>query len=211
VHRQHLNALLRRYAEAWPGEEAIVARFREFAAAHADCLLRTCVPGHITASAWIVSADGTHCLLTHHRKLGRWLQLGGHVDGESRIELAALREAEEESGMAGFSFEGRVGGDPRRRGGRDTALGAEGEAARGLHRDLVPLDLDVHAIPARGSEPRHDHWDVRFLLRAPAGQDLVLSDESTDLRWFPHAEVTAVTDEESVLRLQRKAAAVLAR
>ena len=72
--------------------------------------------------------------------------------------------------------------------------------------ELVPLDLDVHPIPARGDEPRHDHWDVRFLLRAEAGQQLVMSDESHDLRWFAADEVTAVTTEESVLRLHHKAA-----
>jgi 8-oxo-dGTP pyrophosphatase MutT (NUDIX family) len=187
VHRRHLNELLARYAAAWPSERALADRFAAFAAAHADCLLRTCIPGHITASCWILSADDTCALLTHHRKLDRWLQLGGHVDGEPRIERAALREAQEESGMQRFEL-----------------LGGEAGA-------VVPLDLDVHPIPARGAEPRHDHWDVRFLLRAGREQDLAISAESVDLRWFPLAEVERATSEESVLRLQRKAAAVLAR
>jgi len=182
VHRRHLNELLQRYEVAWPAEHLQVARFRRFVAAHADCLLRTCVPGHITASAWILAPDGGSALLTHHRKLGRWLQLGGHVDGEAEIERAALREAQEESGMQQFTF---------------ATWGADG---------LVPLDLDVHPIPARGREPRHEHWDVRFLLRAAAGQPLVTSAESNDLRWVPAAELGRLTDESSVLRLARKAA-----
>ncbi len=185
MHRRPLEELLARYADAWPAERGIADRFLAFAAQNPDCLLRTCVPGHITASAWIVSTDGSRALLTHHRKLGRWLQLGGHVDGESRIELAALREAQEESGMTDFGL----------------------ERWHGL--DLVPLDLDVHPIPARGAEPRHEHWDVRFLLRAGHGQELVMSEESNDLRWFLAGELVGATDEESVLRLQRKAVALL--
>ncbi len=176
-----LKNLLARYLARWPDERALVARFDAFVDAHADCLLRTCAPGHVTSSAWILSADGGFALLTHHRKLGRWLQLGGHVDGEPRVERSCLREAEEESGLRGFELVPWAGAE------------------------LVPLDLDVHPIPARGAEPRHDHWDVRFLLRAPAGQRLVVSDESHALRWIPRARLAEVTDEPSVLRLEAKA------
>ena len=183
MHRQPLIELLQRYAAAWPGEQGQVARFLAFAAAHPDCLLRSCVPGHITASAWILSADGRRCLLTHHRKLDRWLQLGGHVDGEAHAERGAVREAEEESGMTGFTLMRWTPG-------------------------LVPLDLDVHPIPARRDEPRHDHWDVRFLLQAPAAQPLRISSESKDLRWCSAAELSACTQEESVLRLHRKVIAL---
>lgn len=186
MHRRHLIELLTRYERAWPDEAGLARRFVAFVQAHADCLLRTCVPGHITASAWIVSSDGGRALLTHHRKLGRWLQLGGHVDGEVEVERAALREAQEESGMAAFTF-------------------------RRWSPDLVPLDLDVHGIPARGAEPQHEHWDVRFWLQALPGQELVRSAESVDLRWFDADELLTATSEESVLRLQRKVAALSAR
>ena len=189
MHRRHLIGLLERYQKAWPAESEIARRFLAFANAHDDCLLRSCVPGHITASCWILSPDGRAALLTHHRKLDRWLQLGGHVDGESQIELAAMREAQEESGMARFQFEAWFGAWS---GGQ-----------------IVPLDLDVHTIPARGNEPQHEHWDVRFLLRALPGQQLVQSSESNDLRWFPLAELPQVTSEESVLRLGRKADALV--
>lgn len=181
--RAPLIDMLRRHAEAWPAERELAERFLAFARAHDDCLLRTCRPGHITASAWIVDAEAERALLTHHRKLGRWLQLGGHVDGEARVERAALREAVEESGMARFSF------------------------VR-WSDELVPLDLDVHAIPARGAEPEHLHWDVRFWLRAEPGQRLSISEESNDLRWFTPAELAAATSEESVLRMMRKVEAL---
>jgi len=162
MHRRPLIELLRRYAGAHAGERPLVARFAAFVDGHADCLLRSCAEGHITASAWIVDAAG-RCLLTHHRKLGKWLQLGGHVDG--------------------------------------TAAGAV----------PLPLDLDVHPIPQRGDEPEHLHWDVRFLLQSLPGQQLAISAESNQLRWFTAAELWAVTDEDSVLRLQRKAAPWLQR
>lgn len=181
MHRQHLMTLLERYAERWPAEGELVDRFHAFGSEHDDCLLRTCVPGHITSSAWILSPNDDAALMTHHKKLGRWLQLGGHVDGESQIEQACLREAQEESGMQNFTFVPWFGSN------------------------LVPLDLDVHEIPARKNEPLHEHWDVRFLLRAAPGQQLVMSDESNQLQWAPVASLAEFTDEESVLRLHRKA------
>lgn len=186
MHRQPLLELLARHARRDAGAKAEAARFAAFAAEHDDCLLRSCVPGHITASAWILSPDSSHCLLTHHRKLQRWLQLGGHVDGESHVHRAALREAREESGMQHFDL--LVPG-----------------------RELEPLDLDVHTIPARKQDPQHEHWDVRFLLRARPGQELVISEESNDLQWIPVAQLTQFTTEESVLRLQRTAECWLAR
>lgn len=184
MHRRPLIDLLQRYRDAWPAERELTERFLAFVAGHPDCLHRTCAPGHITASAWILAPDDTSALLLHHRKLRRWLQLGGHVDGEAVVVRAALREAREESGMHGFGLVDWAGGD------------------------CVPLDLDVHPIPARGPEPAHDHWDVRFLLRAAPGQPLVPSDEGTDLRWFGAAALRTATGEESVLRLHEKAEAL---
>ena len=179
--RPFLTELLQRYVARFPAEATLAERFLSFAAAHDDCLWRTCVPGHLTASAWVLSPDGGSALLLHHKKLGRWLQPGGHVDGEPRLDLAALREAREESGLQQLEF---------------VPLSADGP---------MPLDLDVHPIPARGAEPAHEHFDVRFLLRAAPGQSLVLSDESHALRWCAHDELAALTDEPSVLRLRDKA------
>jgi 8-oxo-dGTP pyrophosphatase MutT (NUDIX family) len=180
VHRRPLLTLLERYASRWPDEALVVQRIEHLVRTRDDCLLRTCWPGHVTASAWILSPDRDSFLLTHHRKLGRWLQLGGHVDGEGRVHLAALREAREESGMQRFTL-----------------------LSPGL--ELEPLDVDVHDIPARGSEPAHAHHDVRFLLVADGGEDLVRSDESHDLRWFPLAELDQVAREPSLRRMADKA------
>lgn len=182
--RQGLYDLLARYQQRFPGETALAARFVAFAQAHPDCLWRSCVPGHITASCWIVSADCQRGLLTQHRKLARWLQLGGHVDGAADLAAAALREAREESGIQQFTLVP-------------------------WQQTLVPLDLDVHVIPARKQEPEHLHWDVRFLLHATCGEALTMSDESTDLRWVPLQDLASYTQEDSVLRLHHKARGIL--
>jgi 8-oxo-dGTP pyrophosphatase MutT (NUDIX family) len=180
MHRRPLLDLLTRYESRYPDERALVARIRAFAETHADCFERSCIPGHITASAWIVSADRGDALLTHHAKLGRWLQLGGHCDGDADPFVVALREAREESGMEEFSE-------------------ASGEAVP------LPLDMDIHRIPARSTEPAHDHLDLRYLLIAAPGQSIVVSEESHDLRWVSRSAIETLTDEESVLRLERKA------
>ena len=179
--------MLERYRELHPAEESCIDRIARLVSGSRSCFERSCMPGHVTASAWILSADHTNALLTHHRKLDRWLQLGGHADGDSDTLQVALREAREESGMTRF----RV-------------VGPRGAA-------LIPLDVDVHVIPARRDEPEHEHHDIRFLLVAEPGHGLVMSDESKDLRWFTADDLGAVLDEESLSRLHRKAPGFLSR
>ena len=172
--RSRVQALLAEAPDpAAPPETA--ALFRDFAATHADCCERTCVPGHFTGSAWVVSADGELALLLHHRKLGIWVQPGGHADGEGDLAAVALREAEEETGLQGLRVEGGV------------------------------FDLDRHAIPARGAEPGHFHYDVRFVVRAGADEAFTVNEESHALAWRPVAEIAADPHaDESVRRMARK-------
>ena len=136
MHRRRLRALLAAYRTRWPEESETVSRFDSFVDAHPDCFHRSCRVGHITSSAWIVDRTGERVLLTHHRKLGLWLQPGGHCDGDPDTLSVALREAHEETGIE----------------------------VRAL--DDAIFDLDVHPIPARPGEPTHCHFDVRFLVRA---------------------------------------------
>jgi 8-oxo-dGTP pyrophosphatase MutT (NUDIX family) len=191
MHRRPLLEMLDYYCSAFPSEGDVVDRIRSLVEGHVDCFDRTCRPGHITASSWIFSADRRRCLLAHHRQLGRWLQLGGHADGQPHVEQVALREAREESGMVGF----------------DLVL---------TDGSLLPLDVDVHQIPARRDsegrvvEDAHEHHDVRFLLVAHAGQQVRPSHESHDVAWFTPKEVRQLTDERSVLRMLDKALALLA-
>jgi 8-oxo-dGTP pyrophosphatase MutT (NUDIX family) len=187
--RRPLLEMLGRYREAFPDEAAVVDRICRLVESHVDCFDRTCRPGHITAAAWILSADRRRALLTHHRKLGRWLQLGGHADGQFLVEEVALREAREESGLQHFDF-----------------VPIDGV--------LMPFDIDVHEIPARYDpagnliEDSHEHHDVRFLLVAHSDR-VVASDESHDVAWFTPEEVLERTDEESILRMLRKALALV--
>jgi 8-oxo-dGTP pyrophosphatase MutT (NUDIX family) len=74
-------------------------------AEHPDGLWKACHAGHITASALVIDPDGGRVLLTLHKKLQMWLQMGGHCEpGDARLADAALREATEESGVPGLSL-----------------------------------------------------------------------------------------------------------
>ena len=173
MHRNRLLALLERYASRFPAED--VHRFRSFVERQPRCFARDCWDdGHVTGSAVVLDAPGTSMLMTHHAKLGRWLQLGGHADGETDPLAVACREATEESGLVVEPV-------------REEAL-----------------DLDIHTIPRRGDEPPHFHYDVRFLLRADAAVPFRVTDESLALRWVPLADIETVTTEESILRMVRK-------
>lgn len=170
-----LQDALDAYAERWPAEAATVALFRELLGDAEDPFRRERLAGHFTASCWLVDRSGTRVLLTHHRKLGLWLQLGGHADGERALPSAALREAEEESGLSGL----RVG-------------------------DAI-FDLDRHWIPEHKAVPAHWHYDVRYVVHAGDDEAYTISEESLDLAWRRIAELAAdpATDA-SVGRMARK-------
>ena len=147
------------FAARRPERAAAVAQFAQFVRRRPDAAQRELAEGHLTGSAWLVSADRQRVLLTHHRKLGLWLQLGGHADGDADLARVALREAEEESGLTDLVVEPQI------------------------------FDLDCHAIPARGADPEHSHYDVRFVVRATGSEQFTVSDESHALAWRDIAEV----------------------
>ena len=84
MHRKWLLEKLVEYGKRYPEEATVVSRFEAFITTHGNCFDRQCVPGHITGSAWVLDRSEKRTLLTHHRKLDKWLQLGGHSDGEWR-------------------------------------------------------------------------------------------------------------------------------
>ena len=141
----------------------------------ADCFLRTAFPAHFTGSALIVKADASHALLHHHRKLDRWLQFGGHCDGDEDVLRVAEREALEESGIAGL-----------------------------IVASAKPFDLDIHEIPARKDEPTHWHYDVRYVFIAPEGAAHATSAESKELRWFTADEIEQLPLDDGLRRMVRK-------
>jgi 8-oxo-dGTP pyrophosphatase MutT (NUDIX family) len=188
--RQPLLHMLARYRDAFPAEGAMVDRICRLVESHANCFDRTCRPGHITGAAWILSNDRRRALLTHHRKLDRWLQLGGHADGQWHVEEVALREAREESGITRFDIVP-------------------------INGVLMPFDVDVHDIPARYDvnggliEDSHEHHDIRFLMIAHSDDDITVSEESHEVAWFTPDEVLERTNEESIVRMLHKALELL--
>jgi 8-oxo-dGTP pyrophosphatase MutT (NUDIX family) len=146
---------LRAYASADEAEEThrramlalLDAAAEPFSRAHFQ-------PGHFTASLYIVD-DGGRLLLHHHRRLDRWLQMGGHVEADEVPSIAALREGVEESGLPDLQL-------------------AQSEI----------FDLDIHRIPAGKGEPDHDHLDVRYLGRTSRPEDISIDrGESNELAW----------------------------
>ncbi len=135
--------------------ETVAARDRvlAFCRRNQDALHRTCRRGHLTGSALVVDAAGRRTLLLHHAKLDRWLQPGGHADGDGNLAAVALREATEETGIVGLKVV------------------------------TPAIDIDVHTIPERGDEPAHLHLDVRFLVLAPQDAVIEHNDESFSARW----------------------------
>jgi 8-oxo-dGTP pyrophosphatase MutT (NUDIX family) len=146
-----------------------VAFVRAFLRAHpADAHLRAQPLGHLTGSGFILDAARERVLLLHHARLDRWLQPGGHGEGETDPRLIALREVEEETGLSG----GDLTPFP----------------------DQRLLDVDVHWIPGRPGEPAHPHLDLRYGFIARVGVNARVSDESRALQWFPLGALPAGCD-----------------
>ncbi|HIG44252.1 MAG: NUDIX hydrolase [bacterium] len=174
MHRNKILALFKIYARRHPDESAVVERITSFVNAQPECFRRDLAIGHITGSAWVMDTTGTRVLLTHHKKLNIWVQLGGHADGDSEVDRVAYREAEEESGLLNLHF---------------------------LSDEL--FDVDIHQIPSRGSEAEHYHYDCRFVFKA-VDDNYIVSDESYDLAWVELDDVRSVTSEASILRMVEK-------
>lgn len=171
-----LDDAFARYAGRHPEDAALAAEYRVFLASQHDAFERANVAGHFTGSAWVASADGRRVLLTHHRKLGLWLQPGGHADGDRDLARVALREAEEETGVPGLRLESRE-----------------------------IYDIDRHAIPARKLDAEHLHWDVRYVVLAGDDERFVVSEESHALEWRDVRDVAADEHADaSVRRMARR-------
>ena len=147
-----------------------------FVSEHPDALHRSCLEGHFTGSSWVVDNEATRGLILLHSKVNRWLQPGGHADGDGLLQMVALREATEETGIVGLE----VWSDP--------------------------IDIDVHVIEKRSArEPAHLHLDVRYLVKAPKGAVFRGNHESVALRWVEgdDLEDSTLSLDDSTKRLAR--------
>lgn len=162
--RSILLQQLENYFSSYKEENVFKNQFIEFLQ-HPDAFQRTHLPGHITGSAWIVDESKSRALLIHHAKLNRWLQPGGHADGDENVLRVALREAEEETGVKEYSI-----------------------LLEGI------FDLDIHPIPNRKDFPEHLHYDIRYLVQADSTDELILSDESFNVAWIHFDELPSFTE-----------------
>ncbi len=175
MHRQFLQTKLTAHKAYDANETHMLQQIKQFVAEYPDCFERSLSIGHITGSAWIIDHERNHVLLTHHRKLDAWFQLGGHSDGDANTLEVALREGQEESGL--------------------NNLKPITEAI---------FDVDVHLIPARKAEPDHFHCDVRFLLEADRNAALTISGESNELAWVTLDQALELSKDESIQRMVAK-------
>lgn len=169
--------------DAAPGVESHeVARQQilRFVDDHPDVLHRSCAAGHLTGSALVVDPSTQQVLLLFHAKVQRWLQPGGHADGDGDLAHVALREAHEETGIDG------------------------------LRVVTPAIDLDVHVFrSASGADPDHLHLDVRHLVLAPAGAWPTGNHESEQLRWVTVADLPAYDADPGTIRMASAGLAAL--
>ena len=177
---RNLDKLLEEYIVAYPKEKAAI-NMLDFFNKNGNSFSKDNQEGHFTGSAWIVNPDLSMVLMTHHKKLNMWLQLGGHADGIDDLISVAIREAKEESGFDNFV----------------------------LVSEKI-FDLDIHEVPAIAEGSIHLHYDVIFLLEAdPKNNTIIVSDESHDVQWIPLDKVLKLNPENSMRRMVKKTSALL--
>jgi len=159
-----LNAV-QSYVPMEQGEESLVRTITRFVASHANPYCRLIREAHVTASAFVLNRD-LQLLLTRHKKLKCWLQIGGHGEDETSPFDVAVRELREETGISNAT---------------SALLPPQVGGMQGL------IDIDVHTIPRSGSSLEHKHFDLRYLLLWPGkpGGVKAQQSESDELRWFP--------------------------
>lgn len=175
MHRNAVLSLLKKYRSNFLEEAMYKDQIIAFIKKHNNCFDRDLSIGHITGSCWLLNKDCSKALLMHHRKLNKWLQLGGHADGESDILQVAIKEAQEESGVDFI-----------------------------IPIDQNIFDIDVHFIPGNDKEKEHFHYDIRFLLRIDSDEKIKPNFESKEMRWFSFDELLQTMQEKSILRMCKK-------
>ncbi|MEP4094284.1 NUDIX hydrolase [Reichenbachiella sp.] len=175
MNKEWLQLELKDYTSIYEEEANYIGRFLDLLFFD-NCFERSLLSGHITASAWVLTPDFKKVALMHHKKLDRWLQPGGHADGDENLRRVALKELKEETGLIdvksiGDSF----------------------------------FDLDIHTIPARMEVPVHEHFDVRFAFVSNDMSQLIRNAESNEVAWVAIDDLEGlIGDEPSILRMKEK-------
>ncbi len=175
MHRHPLLSLLKSHRPVNKAESQMLHETIAFVEKHADCFERSLQDGHITGSAWILNPERTHVLLIHHVKLDKWLQPGGHCDGDPDTLQVSMKEALEETFLVTRPLSDAI------------------------------FDVDNHTIPQRREIPAHIHYDIRFLLEADkAGEEMEGNEEVHTMRWIPLDKVHEYNPGDSILRMVQK-------
>ena len=172
MQRNSLLQSLENHQPSTQEETLFKGQMIDFVQENIACFERSLLIGHITGSAWIVDKSRQFTLLTHHRKLDKWFQTGGHCDGDSDVLNVAMKEALEETGLSNIQT---------------------------ISCNI--FDIDIHEIPERKGVPKHLHYDVRFLLEADMNEPLIISSESSDLAWVELTNVVKLNNSESIMRM----------
>jgi len=166
-----IKALLAQYLKDFPNELILVDSFLDFLDKQTNAYSRQCSIGHVTASAIILNQDLTQVVLMEHKKLSKWLQPGGHADGDTDLERVARKEAFEEVGLKNLLPE----------------------------KNPSVIGLSIHTIPQRNEIPEHLHYDVRFAFRS-LERSLRKNEESLDAQWFAIGSLEILVLEEELMR-----------
>ncbi len=181
MHREFILNLLDEYSAFDETERQMHQMLTTFVRENEKCFDRTIAgtkaKGHITGSAWLIDNKLGHVFFTHHKKLNRWFQPGGHSDGDANTLAVSLREASEESGI-------------------------EDVFIQPVYNAI--FDIDVHTIPANKKEAEHLHFDIRFLLETDKDHPLKISEESNEIAWIAINDIPQYTQEESIKRMVKK-------
>lgn len=175
MHRKKLLNLLHDYAPTEADEIKFKSEVISFVEQNKDCFDSSLPAGHITGSAWLLNKSGGEALLTHHAKLDKWFQLGGHCDGDADVLKVAIREAQEESGI---------------------------ENIEPVSEQI--FDIDIHFFPKKLENEGHYHYDIRFLLQVKSDEDFKISNESKELKWFGKDRAKLPNSDRSVTRMVDK-------
>ena len=171
-----LRTLLNNYQKHYPDEKLVIEKTLNFLNNSVDCFSRSNTSGHFTGSGWLTDKSRRWVVMTHHKKLNKWLQLGGHADGNKNLQEVALEECIEESGLQNIEV---------------------------VSSEI--FDIDIHTIPQYENIPKHLHFDVRFLFEAEKdAEDIIVSNESNDVAWIKLDDVAAKNNEISILRMLEK-------